>query len=163
MQLTVVRYLVGGPSVLNAEDLARQDDEVASKTDGLVLTPDMVLKAHLKLVDVLREAGCSKVQWNLCVFSGPRGYHGQSCGLHKMLKGQGPGVTTDQLLALWGRSRVLCDSLWDLRLSRVAGGHGSTVHVWSGQSQHSCMQSCLASHANAQVVADQLQSCSPLH
>ena len=76
MQLTVVRYLVGGPSVMNAEDLARQDDEVASKTDGLVLTSDMVLKAHLKLVDVLREAGCSKVQWTLCVCPGPWGPKG---------------------------------------------------------------------------------------
>ena len=66
MQLSVVRYLVGGPSVLSAEDLARQDDEVASKTDGMVLTSDMVLKAHLKLVDVLRDAGCSKVQGALC-------------------------------------------------------------------------------------------------
>ena len=86
MQLTVVMYLVGGPSAMNAEDLARQDDEVASKTDGMVLTSDMVLKAHLKLVDVLRDAGCSKVQSSLCVFSGPWGPNGQSQGLHRVLQ-----------------------------------------------------------------------------
>ena len=66
-QLTIVRYFVGGPGVLTAEDLARQDDELASKTDGFVLTSDLFRKAHLKLVDVLRDAGCSQVQWILCV------------------------------------------------------------------------------------------------
>ena len=61
MQVAVVRYLVGGPSVMNAEDLARQDAEMATKTDGTVLSPDLVRKAHEMLVDVIRESGCSKV------------------------------------------------------------------------------------------------------
>ena len=61
MQVAVVRYLVGGPSVLTAEDLARQDDEIARKTDGVMLSSDMVQKAHRNLVDVIRDSGCSKV------------------------------------------------------------------------------------------------------
>lgn len=61
MQVAVVRYLIGGPSVMNAEDLARQDAEMATKTDGTVLSPDLVRKAHEMLVDVIRESGCSKV------------------------------------------------------------------------------------------------------
>lgn len=61
MQVKVVRYLVGGPSVLTAEDLARQDDEIARKTDGVMLSSEQVQKAHRNLVNVLRNAGCSKV------------------------------------------------------------------------------------------------------
>ena len=56
-----MRYLVGGPSVLTAEDLARQDDEIARKTDGVMLSSDMVQKAHRNLVDVIRDSGCSEV------------------------------------------------------------------------------------------------------
>eukprot|EP00891_Asterochloris_glomerata_P007597 jgi/Astpho2/7597/Aster-02502 len=61
MQVKVVRYLVGGPSVLTAEDLARHDDEIARKTDVVMLSSEQVQKAHRNLVNVLRNAGCSKV------------------------------------------------------------------------------------------------------
>ena len=65
MQVAVVRYLVGGPSVLTAEDLARQDDAIAGKTDGVMLSSDMVQRAHRNLVNVIRDSGCSKVH-RLC-------------------------------------------------------------------------------------------------
>ena len=61
IQVKVVRYLVGGPSVLTAEDLARHDDEIARKTDVVMLSSEQVQKAHRNLVNVLRNAGCSKV------------------------------------------------------------------------------------------------------
>ncbi len=61
MQVAVVRYLVGGPSVLKAEDLIRQNAKMARKTDGLRLSLDMLQKAHQDLVNVLRDSGCSKV------------------------------------------------------------------------------------------------------
>ena len=61
MQVKIVRYLVGGPNVLTAEDLARQDDEIARKTDGVLLSSDMVQKAHRNFVNVIRDSGCSKV------------------------------------------------------------------------------------------------------
>eukprot|EP00891_Asterochloris_glomerata_P001791 jgi/Astpho2/1791/Aster-07551 len=60
MQVAVVRYLVGGPSVLKAEDLIRQNAKMARKTDGLRLSLDMLQKAHQDLVNVLRDSGCSK-------------------------------------------------------------------------------------------------------
>ena len=44
MQVKVVRYLVGGPSILTAEDLARQDDEIARKTDGVMLSSEQSRK-----------------------------------------------------------------------------------------------------------------------
>ena len=61
MQVAVVRYLVGGPSVLNAEVLLRQDEVTARKIGGMRLSPDMVQKAHQAFLDVLRDSGCSKV------------------------------------------------------------------------------------------------------
>ena len=65
-----MRYLVGGPSVLTAEDLARQDDAVARKTDGVMLSSDMVQRAHRNLVDVIRNSGCSKVHRLCATLSG---------------------------------------------------------------------------------------------
>ena len=37
MQVAVVRYLVGGPSMLNGEDLLWQDEVMARKTGGMRL------------------------------------------------------------------------------------------------------------------------------
>ena len=56
-----MRYIVGGPSVVSAEDLARQDDDIARKSDGVKLSADMVQKANQDLVNVLRDSGCSEV------------------------------------------------------------------------------------------------------
>ena len=47
MQVAVVRYLVGGPSAVNAENLAWQDAQMAIKTYGTVLLPDLVVLHQL--------------------------------------------------------------------------------------------------------------------
>lgn len=61
MQVAVVRYLVGGPSLLKPKDMVRQDDAMARKSGGVRLSPDMVQKANRDFVNVLKRSGCSQV------------------------------------------------------------------------------------------------------
>eukprot|EP00891_Asterochloris_glomerata_P001795 jgi/Astpho2/1795/Aster-07555 len=59
-QVAVVRYLVGGPSLLKPKDMVRQDDAMARKSGGVRLSPDMVQKANRDFVNVLKRSGCSQ-------------------------------------------------------------------------------------------------------